>query len=67
MAVSISVCNKQPKRFEVLAKEDLALRLRKALHEIKQGGNQWRKTLEFMQEKHCWQFSDYNHAMFSKF
>ena len=57
----------QPEGFEVPGKEHLALRLKKVLYGTKQGGNQWRKTLEnFMQEKLNWQCSDYDWAIFYK-
>jgi Reverse transcriptase (RNA-dependent DNA polymerase) len=43
---------KQPEGFEQPGKGNLALWLRKALSGTKQGGNQWRKTLEdFMQKQ----------------
>lgn len=58
----------QPEGFEVPGKEDLALRLRKALYGTKQGGNQWRKTLEeFMTKTLDWRCSDYDRAVFFKF
>ena len=48
-------------------KEHLALKLKKALYGTKQGGNQWRKTLEhFMQEILEWTCSEHDRAAFFK-
>ena len=45
--------------YKVPGKEHLALKLKKALYGTKQGGNQWRKTLEhFMQEILEWTCSE---------
>ena len=57
----------QPEGFEVPGKEHLSLKLQKALYGTKEGGNQWRKTLEnFMQQKLSWQCSQYDCAIFFK-
>jgi Reverse transcriptase (RNA-dependent DNA polymerase) len=51
----------QPKGFKVPGKEHLSLRLKKALYGTKQGGNQWRKTLEeFMKKKLEWTCPEYD-------
>jgi hypothetical protein len=49
----------------VPGKENLPMRLKKALYGTKQGGNQWRKTLEkFMMDVLGWKFSQYDRAVF---
>ena len=53
--------------FKLPGKEDLPMRLKKALYGTKQGGNQWRKTLEdFMTKELNWYCSDYDPAVFLK-
>jgi Reverse transcriptase (RNA-dependent DNA polymerase) len=57
----------QPDGFKMLGKEHLPMRLKKALYGTKQGGNQWRKTLEeFMMKILSWCCSQYDRAVFYK-
>jgi Reverse transcriptase (RNA-dependent DNA polymerase) len=53
-----------PEGFEVPGKEHMALKLKKALYGTKQGGNQWRKTLEEFMEKLGWTCSKHDQAVF---
>jgi Reverse transcriptase (RNA-dependent DNA polymerase) len=54
----------QPEGFKVPGKEHMALKLKKVLYGMKQGGNQWRKTFEEFMEKLGWTCSEHDQAVF---